>query len=943
MNGESGLDVCGCCQGLTVETPVEVDNRPGLSAVSYRVGTYALFRDSMLARLSAAEYPALHALTSRADDDFSIALIDLWAMLADILTFYQERIANESYLRTATERLSVQQLARLIGYQLHPGVAAATYLAFTLQDAPPIPALPGQLPPPQPLGSVPLQAVITTGTKVQSVPGPGQQPQVYETVEIIEARVAWNSLRPRRRMPHPVVGSMGSLTLQGISTTLQQGDPVLIVADYWGKDRTPNVVAKVTPDTLSNTTAVQLQSGGGFSYLPPAVSIPTPPVGAVPLSDAIVESAVLPALWDQQDLLALAAVQKWSVDDLESSINALRDAPPALSQQGVFSFAVRASVFGYNAPRWDSLSPNLRYGDFYFTYNSDGTVKSVTAKDPVYPDDWEGYTLADDSPTVLISSAGGATGKFLPKPKKVINPGVILQTTSYIYLDGTYSGIIPGSWLLLQNKDGDTATCKVTGVAEMTRNDYAITSKVTRLEVDDNSFFSKFPLRETTVLAQSLRLDLAPVPIPGLAVSGSSVLLDGAYLELKAGQHVALTGKLLDPQGLDNSEVLTIDRATLEGGFTTLAFKESLVGQYAPDTVGINANVALATHGETSSEVLGGGSAQAFQTFTLRQSPLTYTQAATPSGTQTTLQVRVNGVEWHEVDTLYGHGPGERVYITRLHDDGTTTITFGDVTFRPPTGQDNIRVTYRKGSGVAGRTNAQQLSLLLTRALGVQSATNPIASEGGDDPEPLERARLNAPLPILTLDRIVSLEDYEDFARAYAGVAKSLATWTWDGVQRGVFVTVAGPDGVSIQPNGIVYSNLLAAMQNAGDPGVPLRVQSYRPAFFRVTAGVIVDPDYEPDAVLAAVQSALRSTFSFDARTFGQPVALSEVITAIQSVAGVVAVNVTQLYRSDASPDPTPPDILIAQVPQAGVDSTVQPGELLILDPAPLTGIGVTS
>ena len=39
-----------------------------------------------------------------------------------------------------------------------------------------------------------------------------------------------------------------------------------------------------------------------------------------------------------------------------------------------------------------------------------------------------------------------------------------------------------------------------------------------------------------------------------------------------------------------------------------------------------------------------------------------------------------------------------------------------------------------------------------------------------------------------------------------------------------------------------------------------------------------VDPDYETDAVLAAVEEALREGFAFDARAFGQPVALSEVI-----------------------------------------------------------------
>ena len=51
--------------------------------------------------------------------------------MLDILTFYQERLANESYLRTATQLDSLTQLSRLIGYQPSPGIAASTYLAFT--------------------------------------------------------------------------------------------------------------------------------------------------------------------------------------------------------------------------------------------------------------------------------------------------------------------------------------------------------------------------------------------------------------------------------------------------------------------------------------------------------------------------------------------------------------------------------------------------------------------------------------------------------------------------------------------------------------------------------------------------------------------------------------------------------------------------------------------
>jgi len=63
-------------------------------------------------------------LKTRDPSDPAIALLDSWALVADVLSFYQERIANEGYLRTALERRSVLELARLIGYQLRPGVAA---------------------------------------------------------------------------------------------------------------------------------------------------------------------------------------------------------------------------------------------------------------------------------------------------------------------------------------------------------------------------------------------------------------------------------------------------------------------------------------------------------------------------------------------------------------------------------------------------------------------------------------------------------------------------------------------------------------------------------------------------------------------------------------------------------------------------------------------------
>jgi hypothetical protein len=43
---------CGCCEGVEKLTPMTLANRPGLSALAYRAGTYSMFFETMLARLS---------------------------------------------------------------------------------------------------------------------------------------------------------------------------------------------------------------------------------------------------------------------------------------------------------------------------------------------------------------------------------------------------------------------------------------------------------------------------------------------------------------------------------------------------------------------------------------------------------------------------------------------------------------------------------------------------------------------------------------------------------------------------------------------------------------------------------------------------------------------------------------------------------------------------
>ena len=222
-------------------------NRPGLPSIAYRVGSYASFRQSLQARLSDSRWPVLRQLRTRADDDFTMALLDGWAVTADILTFYQERIANESYLRTATERFSILEQARLLGYQPGPGVAASTHLAFTMEEAP---GAPEQAAKP---------TTLAVGTRVQSVPGPDEQPQIFETIEAIEARVEWNAIVPQLTEPQTLRWDMGKLWLDGGNLQLAVGDVLLIIADSEGvKQAAIQRVTAIQADAAANRTRVLL-------------------------------------------------------------------------------------------------------------------------------------------------------------------------------------------------------------------------------------------------------------------------------------------------------------------------------------------------------------------------------------------------------------------------------------------------------------------------------------------------------------------------------------------------------------------------------------------------------------------------------------------------------------------------------------------------------------
>jgi predicted phage baseplate assembly protein len=204
----------------------------------------------------------------------------------------------------------------------------------------------------------------------------------------------------------------------------------------------------------------------------------------------------------------------------------------------------------------------------------------------------------------------------------------------------------------------------------------------------------------------------------------------------------------------------------------------------------------------------------------------------------------------------------------------------------------NVNSTYRRGIGKAGNVKAEQVSLVQTKPLGVKSVINPLRASGGADKEDRDQARENAPLAVMALDRLVSLQDYTDFTRTFAGIAKARARQLSDRRRQFIHLTIAGVDDAPIDPTSDLQRNLLGALRKLGDLSIGIKIDSRELIILVLSANIRLQPDYLWDPVALEVRTTIFDKFGFRKRALGQPALLCEIIAAIQAVEGVAYVDV---------------------------------------------------
>ncbi|MEQ4208810.1 hypothetical protein [Actinopolymorpha sp. B9G3] len=801
-----------------------VDNPPGQPGLSWRVAPHSASVLRMRAVLAGDDQPsAVRALARHGTDEPAVAVLDAWAYVADVVSFYTERIAAEGFLRTATELSSVRELARTLGYELRPGVAATAELAFTVEDAP----------------GAPVEVHVPGGTPVQTVPGAGQLPQTFETSQDLPARAVWNAIpgaSTRRQVPE--FGDT-EIWLRGTGLGVRPGDAVLVV----GQER------------------VRYGRAGESAR--------------VPHDDERWDFRVVETAREDPDGLT-----GWTLMRVRPRIGYRRSAELVAQEDvQVFAFAERANVFGWNAP-----DPNLLRGP------GDTGVPGTTDPDSDGVLEWEKYGLTDHGDEDVVELDGD-------------HPRLV---------GGDHTRVADAAWVVLERSDYRELYRVEQVVADGTAR-YGISGRITRVRVDLTENLTTFGRRETLVHCQSRLLPATRAPrLEG--GRGPELDLKATDPPLPAGRRVLVTGyppgapapgpataaAAHPPPICEPATVLAcvvVDDPDPAGEpLMRVTLDRELSTAVDPQTLRVLANTVDATHGETVGQVLGSGDGRApFAQFQPRRTPLTYVRATTAAGSRSTLELRVDGVAWTEVESLDTATGSDRVFVVRHGEDGAVRLVLGDGTHgaRASTGAENVTATYRVGIGADGAATPGQLSLLTRRPFGIRSVTNPGPAHDWAPPETLADARRNAPLRIRTLDRAVSVADHEDFASGFAGVGTARADAVWDGRSTIVAVSLLGTAATPASAG--LVEDLRTALTAARDPGTPLELLHGDLRWFGIRVEIRHDPAYERAGVELAVREALAGTLAPALRAFAAPVTAAAVLVTVRSTPGVVACTMPRL------------------------------------------------
>ncbi len=719
---------CPGTPGSAAEDPQVVSNPPGRPAISDRVTDFTGVRRALLRPL-----PGEQAIGTwqPAPGDLGLQVLEWWAYLADVLTFYNERVANEAYVRTATQAHSVTNLVALLGYQPAPGIAATGTLAAVSSAAHPA----------EPL-------VLPAGMSLSSTASPGVPAQTFEVDS--EATFSGPSSAPVTLSPdtafgHPVGGapSILSVLLAGRVSGVKAGDQLLLVAStFAGQDDNDNwslvTVTAVTPATDPGTGAINTQvafTAGGWgptSAPPDNLSAPPDNPSAPPDNPSAPGSGPSGDSTTFRLMRPTATAALFNAAALSNPSDPLSAGPSSEQTVTVIS----------SSPGSDELTVHLS-----------AAVRGISPGDMVLFDGGTGKPSALAIVTATLEMLWAVPYPAFLNQSPPNPPDIVIPHTALDLALAT-----PDFYVLEDANDAHT-----------------LASIAVRYGFKDVGTIIGVPAPNLPSLPATLATTYTPPPGNTAAflqdATGAGIVVNVNASDAGPG-YVGLTGAGTPPSAIPAAAPLAVPL------------------QLLLNVVSVSRGTTV-----TGEVLGSGNAALASQSFTLAKSPLTYLASGNGTVSTLTVAVDLipwqevpsfYGQAASARVFVVSRSPDQTV-TTVTFGDGVNGA-------RLASGTGNVTATYRYGSGAASPP-AGRLTTISQPQLNLASVQNPVAVSGGADPQAPQDVQANAPASAATFGRAISATDYEQVASQAPGVSRAAAYWTFDKAEQRTLVTVYVGDG----------------------------------------------------------------------------------------------------------------------------------------------------
>ena len=944
-------------------------------SVDYTGRDYYAIREQLIARVK----DRVPDWTGNNSSDFGLALIESFAYMGDMLNYYIDRVANEAYILTATQRETLLNLSKMYGYSPSNYTSAVVDIDFTNNN--------GYK---KSTGAEIIEDGIITGdTVVHSIAKvivPNDHPFTvdgpYDTA-IIEG------ITPL------VTGTVGGVSID-YNTSVYNGTFKVIKTGYENIGR--NVIwyrpsAKINSITTSGTemtvfyagsitaevgqkiriSGVSVSSGNGYNGNWYIKSV-TPATDAT-LSSLTIDSAALSAkitkvigngttvTYSTFDSVTtelygyttptwhnFIANQKVAITGVISSDNTGGTANTGYNfntatvasvtdiATSVTNVLVSGSDVTFTVGKQFSAGQIVSIRGIKSTSNleglagnqynvTDSVIASVSTSTATITD-----VVGDESGTGVVTFTTSSSHGFL-KDQIVTITGVV-STDS----DGNDSSVyniksaqiksVPTSTSFTVNaywvdefKSGGTAT-----LYKFTISKSGLSAEtVTNTGIIGGAFCKQFTVTSNkngtfTSGGQAVALiggSISALTDAEITYADLPAVIDTGGFVRNVGTTTIPAGSQISTQITSSDTVKNIVFSTLNditvpfGGTTTALVKH---GEQVSTRTENAANTTVLGY-DIAGEVLGNASSNsdANQIFPLKESTVDSNSVRVFVDRGTAFE------EWTRVPHIIDYGPSDTVFELDITNTNQVRILFGDgISGEIPPPEATIKAQYIAGGGLIGNVQAETLTTWgkvinstteEEEAIRKISISNQLAATGGGDPESNDSIRYNAPRALRTLNRAVTLQDFEDLSLSVERVAKAKAVAT----NRNSVTVYISPmdDGTSDRP-GYLGSDLSSSWDY-----IKTGVEDYLSDKLQIGTSVTVSapvysyiftdisftplPQYSSSVVKTNIKKMMVTDFGYENTDFNDVITPEEIEFKLRQVEGVQNAKVISLYRADGS------------------------------------------